>query len=119
MIDYKQTGDYIAAQKLELACRNLQHLIKIKDEQTSLEAIVASLEQSLVDAHANNPTDIHDILIMQTRILDAAFHHYIKEASGAYTRDEKIDRALRAQSQMVRTVNMWNKMKNAQKRGTN
>ena len=37
-------GDYIAAQKLELAAKNLQHLLKIQKEQASLENIVGSLQ---------------------------------------------------------------------------
>lgn len=119
MIDYKQTGDYVAAQKLELACRNLKHLLKIQNEQASLENIVASLEQSLIDAHANNPLDLHEMLVLQARVLDAAFYYYTNHAPGSYCADDKIDRALKVQSQLVKTINMWNKMKNAQRRGTN
>ena len=112
---YKTTADFVAAQKLELAARNLRHLIKIAEEQASLENIVASLEQTIIDAHAGNPDDFSDILAAQTRILDATFHFYIDNSKGKYTDDDKVNIALRAQRQTDRAINTWKKLKSITK----
>jgi hypothetical protein len=120
MTDYKQTGDYVAAQKLDLACRNIQHLLKIQEEQISLNAIVDSLQESLGQAHANNPSDMRDILVTQTRILDATFHYYMHNAhKSTYTSDDKVTMALRAQRQTERTISMWSRLTERDKQSKN
>lgn len=108
---YKDTADFLAAQKLELAARNLARLIKISEEQASLNHIVASLERTIIDAHAGNPDDFSDILAAQIRILDGAFHFYIGHADGKFTHDDKINIALRAQRQTDRAINTWKRIK--------
>ena len=108
---FKDAVDFVAAQKLELAARNLARLIKISEEQASLNHIVASLERTIIDAHAGNPDDFSDILATQTRILDATFHFYINHADGKFTHDDKINIALRAQRQTDRTINTWKRIK--------
>jgi hypothetical protein len=107
----KDAADYVAAKKLELAARNLARLIKISEEQASLNNIVASLERTIIDAHAGNPDDFSDILAAQTRILDATFHFYINNADCKFTHDDKINIALRAQRQTDRTINTWKRIK--------
>ena len=111
MKNLKQHGDWLAAQKLELAARNLSHLIKINEEQNSLENVVASLEQTVIDAHSNNPSDLCDMMVIQARILDSLFYHYLDSANGKYTCDDKIATAMRAQAQTVRTLHAWKKLK--------
>ena len=103
-------GDYIAAQKLELAAKNLKHLLKIQEEQASLENIVGSLQQTVIDAHANNPMDICDTMVVQTRILDAAFHKYVDHAGERNTYDS-LEFAMKAQNQMLRTALAWKLLK--------
>ena len=106
-----QHGDWLAAQKLELAARNLTHLIKINEEQTSLEHVVASLERTVIDAHSNDTSDLCDMMVVQARILDSLFYHYLDNAKGKYTCDDKIARAMKAQAQTVRTLHAWKKLK--------
>lgn len=108
---FKDAVDFVAAQKLELAARNLARLIKISEEQASLDHIVASLERTVIDAHAGNPDDFSDILAAQARILDATFHFYIDNADGKCTHDDKINIALRAQRQTDRTINTWKRIR--------
>lgn len=111
MKNLEEIGDYIAAQKLELAAKNLRHLLKVQEEQVSLDNIVSSLERTIVDAHAGNPSDFSDILAAQTRILDATFNFYIDKAKNGYSEDDKINIALRAQRQTDRTINTWKRIK--------
>ncbi len=112
---YQATVDFIAAKKLELAARNLFRLIKISEEQCSLDHIVSSLQETIIDAHAGNPDDFSDILAAQARILDATFHFYIDNAQGKFTSDEKINIALRAQRQTDKAINTWRSLKAAPK----
>jgi len=113
---YKDAADFVAAQKLELAARNLGRLIKISEEQVSLNHIVSSLEQTIIDAHAGNPDDFSDILAAQARILDATFHFYIDNAQGKFTCDDKINIALRAQRQTDKAINTWKRIKTEPRR---
>ena len=103
-------GNYIAAQKIELAGRNLARLIKISEEQASLKHIVASLEQTILKASNGDPEEFTDILAAQARILDATFHFYVNQADGKFTHDEKMNIALRAQRQTDRTINTWKRL---------
>ena len=104
-------ADFVAAQKLELAARNLQHLLKMQQEQASLENIVGSLQQTVIDAHANNPMDICDSMAVQMRIFDAVFQKYVFESDGSRFVDDKLGFALKAQNQMLRTAQTWKRLK--------
>ena len=104
-------ADFVAAQKLELAARNLGHFIKIQEEQVTIEKVVNSIQQTLLDAHANNPADLCDMMVTQANILDGLFHFYLKESQGKYTEHDKIATAMKAQAQTVRTVHAWKKLK--------
>lgn len=96
---------FLERHQLELAARNLQHLIKIQDEQLHLDNVVASIQQSMLDAHANNPTDLCDMMVVQARIMDSLFHYYLdKSKATPYTEDDKIGAAMKAQAQSLRTV---------------
>ena len=108
---FKDAVDFVAAQKLELAARNLGRLIKISEEQASLGKIVASLERTIIDAHAGNPEDFSDILAAQVRILDATFHFYMNHATGKFSHDDQVNIALRAQRQTDRAINTWKRLK--------
>lgn len=100
----------LAAHRLELAAACLQHLFKIEKEQASIEHIVASLEQTITDAHANYPEDLCDMMAVQTRILDAAFNYFL-EQSKIGNKGDNLAMALKAQNQVVRTINTWKKVK--------
>lgn len=108
--ELNRIGNYIAAQKLDLAARNFARLIKISEEQASLKHIVASLEQTILNAHNGDPEDFTDILAAQARILDATFHFYVNHAQGKFTHDDKMNIALRAQRQTDRTINTWKRL---------
>ena len=108
---YESTVDFIGGQKLELAARNLARLTKISEEQYSLESIVNSLQETIIDAHAGNCDDFSDILATQARILDATFHFYIDNAKEKYGKDDKINIALRAQRQTDKAINTWKRIK--------
>lgn len=98
------------AHRLELAAANLQHLFKIEKEQAAIENITASLEQTLTDAYANNPVDLCDMMAIQSRILDAAFNYFLEQSrNGNNTMNLAL--ALKAQNQVVRTINTWKKLK--------
>lgn len=111
MKNLEQHGDWLAAQKLELAARNLSHLLKIHQEQTSLENIVGSLQQTMIDTDANDPRDLCDMMTVQARILDGVFHRFLDDAHGKYTSDDKIAFAMKAQAQTVRTAMAWKRLK--------
>jgi hypothetical protein len=108
---YQSAADFIAAKKLDLAARNLQHLLKIADEHVILDNIVESLERTIIDAHCGNSDDFSDILAAQARILDAAFNYYVNKSKDAYSEDDKINIALRAQRQTDKAINTWKRIK--------
>ncbi len=104
-------ADFVAAQRLELAARNLSHILKIQEEQVTLEKVTESLQSTMVDAHANNPVDLCDMMVTQARLLDGLFHFYLDESKGRYTEHDKIATAMKANAQTVRTVHAWKKLK--------
>ncbi len=104
-------ADFVAAQKLELAARNLLHILKIQQEQVTIDRVVSSIQQTMVDAHANNPTDLCDMMVTQARIMDSLFHFYLDESKGQYTEHDKIATAMKANAQTVRTLHAWKKLK--------
>lgn len=98
--------------KHRLVALNLQHLLRITQEQITLDNIVQSLQETLLQAHANDPSEMCDMLVTQARILDATFHFFVDKSMGApYTQDEKMAFALKAQAQTVRTILGWQKLK--------
>lgn len=110
--DLKETAEHIAAARLELAARNLRALLDAREQQTSLESVVASIERTMIDSRGNNPLDLCDMMAVQASVLDAMFHHYIQEKPNALrTRDEHMGFALKAQAQLVRTLHAWKKLK--------
>ena len=118
--DIKNTATkFLAAKKLELAAQNLRHYLKIRDEQVTLQAIVESLSAAQDEARSGNPESFGEILARQTEILATTFDFYLDKAQDAYTQDDKIMMALKAQRQMLSTVNTWRhleKIKKTEKR---
>ena len=110
MIDVTLPSDEIAAHKLALAAENLGHLLHIKTEQAAMENLSASLERTIIDAHANNPEDLCDMMATQSRLLDAAFHHFLEQTRKG-TKGIDFTMALKAQNQTVRAINTWKKLK--------
>ncbi len=111
MKDIFENADIVSARQRELATRNLAHILKIEQEQQNLEQTAWSIEQSIIDAHANNPTDLCDMMVVQARLLNGLFHDYLQQSHALRNKDPKIDCALRAQQQIVRTLNAWKKLK--------
>lgn len=101
-------ADLVAAQKLELAARNLKHLMKVQEEQASLENIVGSLRTMLSNAKDGNTDDFGSMLAHQSNVLDATFLYFIDKAKDSpHSHDEKINLALKAQRQVERTIRTW------------
>jgi hypothetical protein len=103
--------EFVRTENLRLAAANLQHLLKIQQEQTTLEAITNSLEQTIINAHGNAPYDLCDMMVVQARILDATFHYFVDQSKQKYTEEDKLTFALKAQQQTVRTALAWKKLK--------
>jgi len=103
--------EFVRTENLKLAAANLQHLLKIQQEQTSLEAITESLQQTIINAHGNAPYDLCDMMVVQARILDATFHYFVDKSKDKYTEPDKLAFALKAQQQTVRTALAWKKLK--------
>jgi hypothetical protein len=109
--DLRKADIMIGEERLRLAAQNLQHLLKIQEEQTTLNKVVAALESSLIDAHGNNPTDLCDMMVAHAHILDGLFHYYLDASKGAYTSEAKVATAMKAQAQTVRALHAWKKLK--------
>ena len=111
MKNLESLGDYIAAQKLELAAKNLQHLMKIEAEQATLQNIVSSLSHILSEAKNGNTDDFSTMLANQSNVLDATFLYFIDLAkTSSYTHDDKINMALKAQRQVERSIRTWQRI---------
>lgn len=108
MKNLEEIGDYIAAQKLELAAKNLQHLMKIEAEQVSLQTIVSGLSRMINDARNGETDDFGSMLANQSNMLDATFLYFLDLASKSpNSHDDKINMALKAQRQVERTIRTW------------
>lgn len=100
-------ADFVAAKKLELAARNLEHLLKIKkNRQASKTSWPPSNPPLSMRMRATTMT-LPISWRRRPRILDGAFLYYIDAAKDAYTADEKMNIALRAQRQTDRAINTW------------
>lgn len=115
---HKSAATFVAEEKLRLAAANLKHFLKIQNEQITLEDLKHDILQSMADAHAGNPDDMSAVLAKQMRVLDATYDYYMDKATGKYTEDDKVSMALRAQSQALRTINTWARLKHSPERGT-
>lgn len=108
MKNLEEIGDYIAAQKLELAAKNLQHLMKIQAEQTSLQSIVTALSRMLADARNCDTEDFGTMLANQSNMLDATFLYFLDLAARSpHSHDDKVNMALKAQRQVERSIRTW------------
>lgn len=104
---YKNTQNTVERQRLELAAKNLQHYLKIQEEQVTLENIVSALRDTHINAATAGPDDFTDILNAQARLLDATFQYYLNAGQNGYTKDDKVNMAFKAQRQMLSTLNTW------------
>jgi hypothetical protein len=112
MKDYIQNAKtFLETEKLRLAAMNLQHLLKIQEEQVTLDAIVHDLQRTMIDAHAGVPDDFSDLLASQARILDATFNYFLNKSKGAYSEEDKVNIAMRAQRQSERAIMAWKKLR--------
>ncbi len=98
---------FLAAKKLELAALNLKHYLKIQDEQVTLKAIVEALRKTQDKAQTGDPEEFGISLAQQASILAATFDFYLNTAKDAYCADGKFLMALKAQRQMLSTINTW------------
>ncbi len=105
----------LRTQELALAASNMKHYLKLPDNGPPIEDLVFSLEQSIADAHANNPIDFNDMLATQARLLDAGFHFMLDKAKDPFYAQDFLNMALKAQRQVQRTIMTWGTLKKAQK----
>jgi hypothetical protein len=108
---YETTTHPVVQEELRLAARNLQHLLLLKQETETLDSVTDWLQLSMIDAHANNPTNICDMMVMQAHIMDATFHHYFETRRNTTSERSGIEFAMKAQQQFVRTMLAWKKIK--------
>lgn len=101
----------VETETLRLAARNLQHLIKINEEEVTLDNIVTSMQKTIADTKSDTPEELEDILVTQARILDGAFLYFLDKSKNAYTEHEKVDMALKAHKQMLSAVNTMRHLK--------
>ncbi len=108
LTDAKDAAEkFLVTKKLELAAQNLKHYTKIAEEQVTIDAIVSALQDTQDKAQNSNPKDFSALLGQQSQILDATFQFFMDNAKEAYTGGDKIAMALKAQRQMVSTINTW------------
>lgn len=105
------TAQELAEKKLRLAAEQLRHIFHLENDIETLDGLTTSLEQTLIDANANNPRDLCEMMVVQTRLLEGVFYHYFDKAKDPAAEQAAMDTALRAQQQIVRTVNAWKKLK--------
>lgn len=107
---YKAAEAFLSAEQLNLAARNIQHYLKIQDEQVTLDAIVSALRETLTETRDGTSESLGDMLALQAKILDATFGFYMHNAHDAYNVDGKINMALKAQRQTISTINALQRM---------
>ncbi len=104
--------------EVERTAANILLFLQEEQDDDSLDHVVFSLEQSMAETHAKNPIDFSDMLTTNARILNAAFEFYLNKAHQSKTSNEKILLAMRAQSQLARTIDTWRRLANFQNGGT-
>ena len=107
------TAQELAGKKLVQACETYRHFLEVPYEIDNMEGIAYTFEQTQINAHGNQPDDLCELMAIQARMLDGAFHKYLHEAYNGppERKDQKIQAAIRMQNQMVKTMNAWKKLK--------
>lgn len=105
------TAQELAAKKLHLAAEQLRRIFHLENDIETLDGLTASLRQTILDANADNPHDLCEMMVVQTRLLEGVFYYYFDKAKDPDAERIAMDTALRAQQQIVRTLNTWKNLK--------
>jgi len=106
--DYKDPIESVASTQLRRAAQALKNLAEIDERDATAEDIVASLEQTMVECESFTPNTLCDLIAVQSRLIDAAFHH---QAMRGLDKPEYLDQAIRLQRQMIHSLVTWKLMK--------
>ena len=101
----EKAKNIVETETLRLAAQNLEHLININKEQVTLDNIVTSLKNTLIDAKSDTPEELENTLIVQARILDATFLYFLDTSKKSYSELERVGIALKSQRQMLGIAN--------------
>jgi hypothetical protein len=107
--EYEHPSETLERERTLRAAETLKTINKISDDIASFDVVASALDYSLLDANANNPRDLRDMMVLQTHILDGFFHKLARKAHEE-TDLRVIDRALFTQNQVVRTLMAWREM---------
>lgn len=106
--DYIHPIDAVSYAQLKQSAKAIKTLSEIKDEEADIDAIIMSLEQTMVECYDLSPKSLSDLIAVQARVLDAAFH---KEINKVQDDPAHLDQALRLQKQTVRSLVAWKLLK--------
>ena len=109
--------DLQAEETVRTARALLQYLEGQKDDKEAIDETALSIYRSAIESTASaNPIDFSQILATNTRILNAGFENYLIKAAKHHYSESKTELALRMQSQLIRTISAWSRLKSIQKK---
>lgn len=117
-MDFNSPDFDLHAQSVERTARNMLNFYEAEKQRQSLDAVVFSLERSMAETQMNNPVDFSDMLTTNARILNAAFEYYLDKAHQSPAADGKIGLAMKMQTQLARTIDVWRRLADFQNRVT-
>lgn len=106
--EYKDPLEAVRSAQLRLSASTLHTLSKINPDQASIQDVVHSLEQTMMESLTCTPNELCDLISVQARVLDAAFMNLMDQARD---NPEKLCHALRLQQQTLRTLMAWKALK--------
>lgn len=110
MIDdpYKDPLETVSAAQLRQSAKTLHKLSQIHTDEATIDDVICSLEQTQAESMAMLPNGLCDLISVQARILDAAFHNFMLKAQDD---PAHLFNALKLQQQTLRTAMTWKLLK--------
>lgn len=124
MTNPNETTDILTVRSLDLACRNIQHLLKIEEEESTRNQLAASLCGSMARARNGDPAQFSDMLSLTAHTIHATVQHYIGDANRSYEskgethhymKSESLMAAAQTQDRLIRTIETWRKLQRMEK----
>lgn len=106
--EYIDPLEAVTSAQLRRSAKALKNISEIQDREATMDDIVASLEQTMVESKALTPTIMCDLIAVQSRVLDAAFH---MEMNRMIQNPAHLDQAIRLQKQTLRSMMAWKILK--------
>lgn len=106
--EYIDPLEAVTSAQLRRSAKVLKNISEIQDREATMDDIVASLEQTMVESQALAPKTMCDIIAVQSRVLDAAFH---MEMDRVMQNSAHLDQAIRLQKQTLRSMMTWKLLK--------